>query len=129
MSKHATSTRLRAADLWLIGGLLVVAAVAFLALRLGAARGTYIEVTVDGASVARLPLAADTTRVIAGVGGENTLVIAGGKASVTAADCPDGVCVRHRAVSRAGESILCLPHKLAVRVVGGEPGVDAEVGL
>ncbi len=128
MKKRTTAYRLRIADLWLVGGLLVVAVAAFLMLWLLTDAGDYVEVTVDGRVVASLPLDTDTTCVIDGVGGQNTLVIADGKVTVSAADCPDKVCVRHRAIARTGESILCLPHKVAVRVVGGEPTVDAEVG-
>ena len=37
-----------------------------------------------------------------------------------AADCRDQICVRHRAVSAVGESIICLPHKLVVEITTGE---------
>ncbi len=127
MKEFAQRPRRHMADFWLIGGVLVVAAGVFAALFLWAQDGQYVEVTVDGAVVATVPLDADSTQVIAGINGQNTLVIADGKALVTAATCPDKVCVRHRAIARTGESILCLPHKVAVRVVGGESAVDAEV--
>ncbi len=118
----------KTADLVLVGGLLVVAAVLFLMLSQWSAHGGAVEVQVDGEIVATLSLDNDTTLVIDGVGGgHNTLVIADGKATVTEATCPDGVCVRHRAIDRAGQSIICLPNKVVVRVVG-EPTVDAEVG-
>ena len=125
-----TSRRLpfKAADLVLVGGLLVVAAVLFFALSRWSAHGGAVEVQVDGATVATLRLDTDTTYVIDGVnGGRNTLVIADGKATVTEATCPDGVCERHRAIDRAGQRIICLPNKVIVRVVG-EPTVDAEAG-
>ncbi len=119
---------IKTADLLLIGGLLVVAAVLFFTLSRWSADGRIAEVQVDGVTVVALPLDADTTYVIDGVdGGHNTLVIADGKATVTEATCPDGVCVRHRAIDRAGQSIICLPNKVVVRVVG-EPTVDAEAG-
>ncbi len=125
-----TSRRLpiKAADLVLVGGLLVVAAVLFFTLSRWSANGRAVEVQVDGVTVVTLPLDTDTTYVIDGAGGgHNTLVIADGRATVTEATCPDGVCVRHRAIDRAGQSIICLPNKVVVRVVG-EPIVDAEAG-
>lgn len=125
-----TSPRLpfKTADLILVGGLLVVAAVLFFTLSRWSVDGGAVEVQVDGVTVAILPLDADTTYMIDGAdGGHNTLVIADGKATVTEATCPDGVCVRHRAIDRAGQSIICLPNKVVVRVVG-EPTVDAEAG-
>lgn len=117
----------KTADFILVGGLLVLAAGLFLFLY-RAPKGGAAQVQVDGVTVVTLPLDVDTVYAIDGVGGgHNTLVIADGKASITEATCPDGVCVRHRAVDRAGQSIICLPNKVVVRVVG-EPTVDAEVG-
>ena len=44
------------------------------------------------------------------------------------ADCPDQVCVRHSAISRNGESIICLPHEVVVSIEDGESsGADAVV--
>lgn len=88
-----------------------------------AAAGGIAEVAVDGEVMAELPLAEDTEMVIEGYdGGENTLVIRDGEADITSASCPDGVCVRHRAVSRDGESIICLPNRVVVTIRGGEEG-------
>lgn len=118
----------KTADLILVGGLLVVAAVLFFTLSRWSTDGRAVEVQVDGMTVAALPLDTDTTFIIDSAdGGRNTLVIADGRAIVTEATCPDGVCVRHRAIDRAGQSIICLPNKVVVRVVG-EPTVDAEAG-
>ena len=87
------------------------------------AAGGIAEVAVDGEVVAELPLAEDAEMVIEGYdGGENTLVIRDGEADITSASCPDGVCVRHRAVSRDGESIICLPNRVVVTIRGGEEG-------
>ena len=128
MKQSSYRLPLKTADLVLVGGLLVVAAVLFLALGRWSAQGRTVEVQVDGVAVATLPLDVDTTYSIDGIdGGHNTLVIADGKATVTEATCPDGVCVRHRAIYRAGQSIICLPNKVVVKVVG-EPIVDAEAG-
>ncbi len=115
-------------DLLLISAVLLVAAGLLLMLTLWSRSGEAVEVTVDGKAVATLPLGTDATLTVDGIGGQNTLVIADGKASVTAATCPDKVCARHRAVSRTGERILCLPHRVIITVVGGTPAVDAEVG-
>lgn len=44
--------------------------------------------------------------------------------AVTKAGCPDQVCVRTGKLRRAGESVLCLPAKISVRLEGAS-GVDA----
>ena len=46
----------------------------------------------------------------------NTLVIKGGVADMTSADCPDHLCVKQKAISKEGESIICLPNKVVVTV-------------
>ena len=48
--------------------------------------------------------------------GYNLLVIEGGKAFVKSASCPDGICSSHRAVSKDGESIICLPNKVVIEI-------------
>ncbi|MCM1039140.1 MAG: NusG domain II-containing protein [Ruminococcus sp.] len=47
----------------------------------------------------------------------NILVCREGEVSVIAADCPDQICVHHTPVSKAGENIICLPHKVVVEIV------------
>ncbi len=101
---------------------------AVLYLRPAVTSGT-VEVAVDGVVTMTLPLSEDTEVRIDGVnGGENLLVIEDGKAKIISASCPDGVCVRHYAISRDGESIICLPNRVVVTIRGGEKGeVDVVV--
>lgn len=56
-------------------------------------------------------------------GGGNTIRIADGEISVVSADCPDKDCVRRGALRRTGESVVCLPHRLVIRI-SGAPEVD-----
>ncbi|MBQ6440936.1 MAG: NusG domain II-containing protein [Mogibacterium sp.] len=49
----------------------------------------------------------------------NVVVIEGGTVSVTEASCKNQVCVKHKAISGAGESIVCLPNRLVVRIENG----------
>ncbi len=48
--------------------------------------------------------------------GTNIVQIEHGKVSVSEADCPDHICVKSPAVSRPGEIIACLPHKLLIEI-------------
>ena len=56
--------------------------------------------------------------------GFNTVRIENGRVSVTAASCPDKICVRSRAIRYHGETVVCLPHGLVVTVYGDEEGPD-----
>jgi hypothetical protein len=49
----------------------------------------------------------------------NVVVISGGTVSVTEASCKNQVCVKHGAITRPGESIVCLPNRLVVRIENG----------
>lgn len=116
----------RRGDIWLAVGVLLLAGACFALLSATVDAGKTVEVTVDGDVVARLPLAQDAVFDIPAVDGENRLVIAGGKAAITQADCPDAVCVRTNAISHSGQSIVCLPHRVVVTITG-EAAVDGEV--
>lgn len=54
----------------------------------------------------------------------NRLIIKDGQADMIEADCPDQICVEHKSISKNKETIVCLPNKVIVEIVGGE---DAEL--
>lgn len=49
----------------------------------------------------------------------NLLSVSDGEVRMEAADCRDQICVHHSPISSGGESIICLPHRLVVEIVGG----------
>ena len=49
----------------------------------------------------------------------NRISIEDGWVSVSAASCPDQICVHHKPVSKTGETIVCLPHKFVVTITDG----------
>lgn len=79
-------------------------------------RGNTVAVIIDGKETARYSLNTDTEKVIETEYGKNTVVIKDGCVSVENADCPDLICENHRAISRDGETIVCLPHKLVLEI-------------
>lgn len=85
--------------------------------------GDTVTITVDGAPYGTYPLSANTTVEIP-TGDEelNRLVIRDGVAYMESATCPDGICAAHRPISRSGESIVCLPHRVVVTVITAEKG-------
>lgn len=62
----------------------------------------------------RYPLAEDRTIRIELENGYNTVVISEGTAAVSESDCANQVCVHTQAVSRVGETVVCLPHKFYI---------------
>ena len=122
MNRTPTGRR-RNNDIWLICALLLVALLAWGALRLTRAKGGEAVVTVDGAVVAVLPLSEDAELTVGeGQGFLNVVEVENGRVRVSDADCPDRLCVRQGWIGYNGESIVCLPHKLTVAVRGGADG-------
>lgn len=112
-------------DILLILLVLVVAATLLVYRAATRENGSSVEVTVDGVLLMTLPLGRDTSVVIGEGNHTNTLVIHNCAASVTAASCPDHVCVKRGAIRYDGETIVCLPNRLVVTVVnGGDSGMD-----
>ncbi len=111
-------------DLLLAAGILAVAALLFLFQILrGTEENASAVVTVDGEITGTYCLNEDRTVEI---NDSNRLVISGGSAYMEWADCPDQVCVRHRRISRDGESIICLPNRVVISVESREEsGLDS----
>lgn len=114
-------------DFLLIGALLVLPLCLLLYQNtIGVRAGAVVVVLQDGAEIGRYPLAEERELLIEGSYGQNLLVIQNGKAFIEEADCPDGLCVKQKEISRQGESLICLPHRLVVTVEGApENDVDA----
>lgn len=117
-------------DIILIGGILVLALAAYLGISFFQGASTHdaeAVVTIDGEEYGRFPLDTDVVEKIELPDGSyNVLEIKEGKADVTEASCPDGICVDHRAVDKQNQSITCLPNKLVVEIKNGEVSdVDA----
>lgn len=104
---------------WILAGVIVVIAAAILLFQFtrGDSGPGEVTVTVDGETFGNYSLAEDQTVEIDGT---NRLVIQDGSAKMEWADCPDQICVDHRAISREGESIICLPNQVVVSVETGE---------
>lgn len=114
-------------DWILIGSFLGIALIAASVLHFFTPQGTQVVATVDGQEVGRWSLADSVDEVIETELGKNRLVIEEGKASIVEADCPDGICVKQGNISRTGQTIVCLPHKLVIEITGKaeENGLDA----
>ena len=115
-------------DLIFIAAVLALVAMGAAALFFLRGEGSTVQVEVNGTVTGTYALSVDReVEIVTGENGEelNLLVIKDGKAIISTATCPDGICAAHKPISREGESIVCLPHKVIVRIEGGESGLDA----
>ena len=109
-------------DIFLFAAILLVSAIVFLLISFFAPEGAVIEITVDGKLYGQYSLYEEQTIDL----GHNTLIIKDGVADMVSAKCPDGLCVKQRSISKGGESIVCLPNRVIVTVLG-ESDVDSIV--
>ena len=115
----------------LIFSVLIISALCFLVMNLNQEKGTCAEITVGGEVYGIYPLEIDKKITICldceDKSQYNILVIENGKADMIEATCPDGVCVDHAPISNVGETIVCLPQKVVVTIVGSGSEVDVTV--
>lgn len=111
-------------DIILVLVMLAVAMTALLIINYGVKKkGTYAVVKVDGQELYKLELDKDTTVDVAGYqGGLNRIEVKAGKVSMTEADCPDELCVKTGKISRTGETIVCLPHRVVIEIKSTQGG-------
>lgn len=117
-------------DLILILAVLVGAGLIAGAFALARKPGAYVRVERNGKTIALYPLNEDRREVFpeedgfalnSGEGNAgNVLVIENGAVHMESASCPDKLCVKQGAKSQVGETIVCLPHRLAVTVISAE---------
>ena len=96
-----------------ICALLLAGFLSLLFVDLFASEGSNVIVTVDGELYGEYSLYFDAVYEI---GEGNRLVIEGGVAYMSHADCPDKTCVNMGKISRVGEKIICLPNRVAVEI-------------
>lgn len=105
-------------DFLLGGGILAVAIVLFLVMRVtGSESGNRIQVTVDGAVYGIYSLTENQMIEVKEGDFYNRIRIEDGKVYMEEANCPDGYCERQGKISGGAQTIVCLPHKLVVEVL------------
>ena len=85
----------------------------------------------DGKEIRRVELNSITQPETLVLDGEIsvTVLLEPGQVSIIHADCPDQICVNTGVLTRPGQSAVCLPARVAVRIVGkSESSVDGMTG-
>jgi len=115
-------------DLFLIGALLGIAGLLFLAMffvKRNTVNGEAV-VLIDGQEYGRYALSEDQVVAIPGRLGENILTISEGSAKMSAAVCPDKICMDFGEIHYNTEMIVCRPGSIVVIIENGDAsGLDA----
>lgn len=105
-------------DFILIISVLVICILIITGVRLIRHTGKHVSISCDGSVVGSYPLDSDSQLNIPyDRGGYNIITIKDNKVSVSDSDCPDKICVNHPPISLTDETIVCLPHKLVIKIV------------
>lgn len=77
-------------------------------------------VSVKNIEIMRIPLTEKSFTEVLDIctteSGDNVLEIKNNKVRVRNSNCPEQICVRTGFISKPGQSIICLPHKLIVEI-------------
>ncbi len=76
-----------------------------------------LEIRIAGDLYGSYSLSEDQTLEIHSSYGNNTLTISGGTAAMTASDCKNQICIRSGVISKPGQMIVCLPHRLNAEIL------------
>lgn len=119
-SQKDSSLILKKGDLIIIAAVLLVAGIAVL-LIMHQKQGDRILVTSNGSTVSYALNVDRKVEIKGDLRGYNLLIISDGRAWMEEADCRNQICVHHKPIYKNHESIVCLPNKVFVEVVGSTP--------
>jgi hypothetical protein len=114
---------------WIAIGLVIAMAVCVL-LPFLPSRGNApdsVQIWQDGILLATLPLDRDGEYII-DAPYRNVITVRNGQAAITESSCPGADCVHSGWIGHTGRSIVCLPNRTEVRIVGIDSDVDFVVG-
>ncbi len=114
---------------WAAAALVAIAGIAaFLLLRSADVSDPAAEIYLDGKLHKTIALSQNTEFTVSSEHGSNTIRVSDGAISVVNADCPDRVCIASGAISDGMVPIICLPHRLEIRIISASnENVDIQI--
>ena len=119
-------------DVILAAVIVIIAVAVLLFINVTKVQGNRVVVKIDGIETESYSLSENTEfEIRTGKNNENinVVVIENGKVRVTDADCPDGICKDYRPISYVGQTIVCLPHKVVIEIVGDNTDMELDIGV
>lgn len=108
-------------DIILIAVVLVLALGAVLGNKImNSGKGDMVEIYVDNSLYKKVPISEEEKIEIDRGKNKNTVFIHDNGVEMLHANCPDKVCVRTGFIKKPGESIVCIPHRVNVRIVSSD---------
>ena len=108
-------------DIILIAVVIIIALGGFFGNKiLNSKKGDMVEIYVDNKLYKELPLNEEKKVEIDRGKNKNTVYIHDDGVEMLHANCPDKVCVRTGFIKKPGESIVCLPHRVNVKIISDD---------
>ncbi len=119
-------------DLLIIVPFLIIAVGIFAWFNLRSSAGGIAVVEKSGVEICRIDLSKQTKTEILDIGGDMhiKLKVEPGAISFYHSDCPDQICVRTGKLTKPGQTAVCVPGKVSVRIIqrSGEKKYDGYTG-
>ncbi len=113
-------------DIILMISIVIIGLISAVYISLAKTKGDKVEIKAANHIYGTYSLYIDRTVVVEGKNSKNIVTIKDGSVKMSSASCKNQVCVHHSPISKVGESIICLPNKVIVRIKGSSSkGVDA----
>ena len=128
---HAKRCGSRKLNIVLVAAIAIVAVTSFIAVKLmglgSTAQGATAVITDADKKTYEMPLDKDATITVTSDLGTNVIEVKDGRVRAKEADCPNQDCVHQGWISKPGQQIVCLPHKLTVDIVDEGAQADYDV--
>ena len=86
--------------------------------------GAFVRITVDAEEYGIYELSQPVQIRIETDRGNNLIQIRDHQVTMLEADCPDGYCIRKGPISRIGDTIVCLPHRVVAEILSADGHAD-----
>lgn len=111
------NTTLLKGDIIIIVIVLLLTLITFiLTLNLYNKSSNLVEVHLNGEKIHSLPLDNNCNIIIEDTY-QNNIIIENNKVRVINSTCPDGICENFGNISNSGQSIICMPNRLVIKIV------------
>ena len=82
---------------------------------------TYAQITIGGKLYKNIPLTGhkgEEEIAVSTKNGYNIIKVKDESIAIIEADCPDQVCIEPGYINKPGQSLVCLPHKVMIQILG-----------
>ena len=102
-------------DIILVAAVVIIAAVLLIVFNINKSDGAFFEITVNGETYGKYSL---FTNQVIDVEGICKVSVKNGEVFMLSSTCKGGDCVKCKPISKSGQTIICLPNGVVIRVLG-----------